>query len=103
MQEVSNALDNNPIVLLYFFSDDCAPCKVLREKIRQLPLDNFPLVKVVFIPGKENPEICARYRVLSLPVLMLMAEGKEHRRYGIHTSVNEITQEIIRLEQMLKP
>ncbi len=95
--------DTPPVALLYFYSDDCAPCGALRAKLNDLLSVQFPGLPLSMIDGKAHPQTSVSHGVLSLPTLILLAEGKEYRRYGIYTSISQVRDDIIKLLELLGP
>lgn len=63
-------------VLLDFWADWCAPCKVLLpilEKLAQEFAGQFTLAKINI---EEQPEIAAQFQVRSVPTVMLVVQGQ---------------------------
>ncbi|MCX7698752.1 MAG: thioredoxin [Candidatus Goldbacteria bacterium] len=73
-EEAINKYEN---IVIDFWADWCAPCKMLSPIIEQLAKENFS--KIVF--GKlnvdENPNIAAEYEIMSIPTLLIFKKGKK--------------------------
>lgn len=67
-------------VLLDFWADWCAPCKMLAPVLADLADDYQGLLRVVKINADENQDTAARLAVRGLPSLVLMQGGVEVRR-----------------------
>ncbi len=69
-------------VLIDFYADWCAPCKVFAGEIAAFA-DKTTDVKVCKINVDASEELAAMYGILSIPTLILVRGGKEiARRVG---------------------
>jgi thioredoxin 1 len=68
-------LESDVPVLVDFYADWCGPCKRLAPALEQLAKDN-PGAKVVKVNVDDNPELAAKYRVESIPTLMVFKDGE---------------------------
>lgn len=99
--EILDILEKNRAVLLYFSSNDCSVCKVLKEKVKDSISRNFPKVEFFEISSKENLQVCADFGVLSFPTILLFFDSKEFKRYGRNISLNIFNIEVSRLYKMV--
>lgn len=83
---------NDQPSLLYFWSDDCAPCVTQAQFLRQLPEQVREQVRVEKIDAEKEPEMAATYGVFTLPTTMLVdGQGSvRHVNYGL-TDVRKLT------------
>nr|2YNX_A Chain A, LACA THIOREDOXIN [synthetic construct]2YNX_B Chain B, LACA THIOREDOXIN [synthetic construct] len=67
---------NNKVVVVDFWAEWCGPCRMIAPIIEELAKEYAG--KVVF--GKlnvdENPEIAAKYGIMSIPTLLFFKNGK---------------------------
>jgi thiol-disulfide isomerase/thioredoxin len=82
-------LEGKAAVLLYFYSDHCAPCTQLRPKIKELISNEFNQVELILVNAETHPELTAGFGAFSFPVLILFFDGKEFRRYSKYISLHE--------------
>jgi thioredoxin-like negative regulator of GroEL len=101
MKSIRELTEGAPIALLYFFSEDCAPCITLRKKIRDLLDERFPHIPLVMLDGKNYPELMQEHLIVSFPTALLMADGREFRRYGLYSGIQSIADDISRLESLM--
>lgn len=101
IEQVDELVNNNPATLLYFYSDNCAPCISLRPKVVELVCDRFPKIKMFFIDSVAHPEISGKYGVFSMPTLILYFEGKEYSRKSKYMAIPQLAETISRPYQML--
>lgn len=71
--------------LLYFRADSCAVCPTQGRIIDQLAGQWADQVDIRRIDAEREPEMAARYRVLSLPTTILIDAGGrvQHVNYGL--------------------
>jgi thioredoxin-like negative regulator of GroEL len=96
-QKLTGLINSSENLLVYFFSDYCAPCRNLRPKVEKLIQDRFPLMDLVFINAEAKPDIAAKFQVFSYPVLVFFFEGKEYLRYSKYVSISELSDSIGRI------
>lgn len=88
-------LANGQPSLLYFWSDDCAPCVTQAQFLRQLPDQVSEQVRVEKIDAEKEPQMAATYGVFTLPTTMLVdGQGSvRHVNYGL-TDVRKLTSQL---------
>ena len=72
-------LKSEKTVLIDFYADWCAPCKMLSPIIEQVAEENKE-IKVVKINVDELQDIAAEYEVMSIPTLVVIKNGQEVNR-----------------------
>lgn len=63
-------------VLVDFWAEWCPPCHMIAPMLDQLAGELEGTVAIRKVNTDEHPELGARYRVLSLPTLMLFVDGE---------------------------
>ncbi|MBN2348664.1 MAG: thioredoxin [Bacteroidales bacterium] len=77
MQANFNTLiQSNTPVLVDFYADWCAPCKMMTPVLKQLKENLGDKIKIIKINVDANPEISARYQIRSIPATMLFKNGQ---------------------------
>ena len=66
-------------VLLDFYADWCAPCKVVAKEIEQAAGEYYK-VKFCRMDAEANADLAMIYGIISVPVLVLIKDGKEVAR-----------------------
>ena len=74
-------------VLIDFFATWCAPCRMLAPSVHALA-EETPGLKVYQVDVDEEPALAARFRVMSIPTLVLLKDGKP-----VKTSVGLVPRE----------
>lgn len=62
-------------VLIDLYADWCAPCKMLAPILEEIA-DEHPEYKVCKINVDESPSIAAAFRASSIPMLVVVKDGK---------------------------
>jgi thioredoxin-like negative regulator of GroEL len=96
VQSLTKDIHNHPAILLYFFSNQCAPCVSLRPKVEELLKREFPKMHLQWIDSQDNPEVMTFFGAFSFPTLVIFFEGKEYRRYSKYVSLSQLSDDISR-------
>lgn len=75
----SEVLQSDKTVLIDFYADWCGPCKILSPIVEEVAKENAD-VKVVKINVDSEQEIAMEYKVMSIPTLAVIKDGKEINR-----------------------
>ena len=62
-------------VLLDFWASWCGPCRMVGPIVDEIA-DERPDIKVGKVNVDEQPELAAEFRVMSIPTLMVIRDGK---------------------------
>ena len=62
-------------VLLDFFASWCGPCRMVGPILDEIAQERED-IKVCKVDIDQQPELASRFRVMSVPTLMVMKEGK---------------------------
>ena len=77
-------------VLVDFFATWCGPCKMLAPMLEELSEKLPENCEIVKIDVDQNPEAARKFRVMSVPTLILFENGQPaERMVGVH-SLDEI-------------
>ncbi len=71
-EEILNA---NGKVLLDFWAPWCGPCRMVSPIIDEIAVERLD-IKVGKINVDEQPELAAQFKVMSIPTLVVMENGK---------------------------
>jgi len=99
--EISSLIAKEAAVIIYFYSDNCAPCLSLRPKVKQLVADNFPEIKLALVNSEKYPALPAVYSVFANPTIILFFEGREYRRESKYISIPQFSEAIARPYNMI--
>lgn len=71
----SEVLSSDKPVLLDFYADWCGPCRMVGPIVSEISDDRSD-VKVGKINVDEQPELAAQFQVMSIPMLVVIKNGK---------------------------
>lgn len=72
--EVLNATEP---VLVDFYADWCGPCKMMAPIIDELSEEYKGIIKVGKVNIDESMNLAQKYRVLSIPTVMIFVDGED--------------------------
>jgi len=68
-------LQSEKTVLLDFFATWCGPCKMLAPILDEIAEERED-IKVCKVDVDQEPELAARYQVVSIPTLFILEKGE---------------------------
>ena len=72
----SEVLGSSQPVLVDFWADWCGPCRLLSPTIEELASELGESAKVGKLNVDENPETAAKYRISSIPSVLVFHDGE---------------------------
>lgn len=86
----------------YFTGSNCNVCKVLKPKLKELFKANFPKASFFEINIEEDPAKAADFMVFTIPVLVLLVDGKEYIKFVRTFSLKEVEEKLERVYKLLE-
>ena len=68
-------LQSSQPVLVDFWAEGCGPCRMMLPVVEELA-GELKNAKVCKINVDEQPQLAAKYRVMTIPTLMVVKDGK---------------------------
>ena len=81
---------NDVPVLVDFYSPTCGPCLMMGPQFAQAARDLFPAVRLAKIDTASEQGVASRYRIMSVPTLILFRNGREVARQSGAMSAPDI-------------
>lgn len=89
----SEVLESAMPVIVFFHASWCGACSSLAPTVDQLVFDLVGKAKIVKLSVDDSKDLARKYRVMSIPTLLLMKNGKEEKRIvGIHSKTEIISE-----------
>ena len=101
MEALQAAINSEKGLLLYFSSDSCSVCKVLKPKVSELLNKKFPQMRSLYVDIEKSPVIAGQFRVFTMPTILIFFDGKEQQRYSRNISMHQLEASIDRPYQLL--
>lgn len=76
------------LVLVDFYADWCGPCQMLAPELERLS-DELG-IKVVKINVDEVSEVARRFRIMSIPTLLLYKNGEQVKRQSAYMPFEQL-------------
>ncbi|TAK77384.1 MAG: thioredoxin [Dehalococcoidia bacterium] len=72
----ADVVNNEMPVLVDFWAPWCGPCRMVAPVVDELALEYEGRVKFFKVNVDDNPEVAARYRIRSIPTLLVFKGGE---------------------------
>ena len=92
-KNIENLISNNDIALIDFYADWCGPCKALSPIIDEIAEKEKHIV-VGKVNVEEEKDLANKYRVRSIPTMVVFKGGKEVNRLVGFMPKEEILEKI---------
>lgn len=86
----NEVLNSAKPVLLDFYADWCGPCKMLSPVLHEIGEEKGDELKIGKLNVDDNMELAMRYKVISIPMLILFKDGKDVAKSVGYCSKEEI-------------
>ena len=84
MEKFNELIQSTKPVLVDFYAEWCGPCKMMKPRILDVAERMGDNVKVVQIDVDKEKELATRFRISSVPTLIIFKNGKQQwRQSGI--------------------
>ncbi|MBW3015537.1 thioredoxin [Candidatus Woesearchaeota archaeon] len=86
-------------VLVDFFASWCGPCRMLAPIFEELSEEFTGKVKFAKVSTEEEPMLSSKYRIQSIPCMILFKDGQEFHRFIGFASKNQLRESLNKVLQ----
>jgi len=101
ISEYTSEIQSAKAALVYFSHEQCNVCKVLKPKVAELFVSEFPLVELCYVDMEKSPEIAGQNSIFAAPTLIIYFEGHESIRKSRNVNLSELATEVERPYNLL--
>jgi thioredoxin 1 len=76
----AEVLSSDRPVLVDFWAEWCVPCHMVSPVVEEIARDFADRMKAAKLNVDDNPETTRKYRVMSIPTLIVFKDGEEKAR-----------------------
>ncbi len=84
MASFSDLVSGDIPVVIDFYADWCAPCRMMPSILKEVKNTKGDQVRILKIDVDKNPKLAAKYGIRNIPTLMIFQNGKSiWRKAGV--------------------
>lgn len=94
MASFQDLINGETPVLVDFFAEWCAPCKMMPPILQEVKKELKDQIKIIKIDVDKNQQAAAHYQISGVPTLMIFKSGKSVWRQSGVVQPQQIIQQI---------
>lgn len=97
---IQQNMEKKGMSLYYFSRPSCGVCGAIKPKVREI-LAQYPEIRAFDINLDQVPEAAGQLSIMTIPAVLVYADGKEWIREARYFSMSELSEKIRRPYEML--
>lgn len=94
-------VEESPAVCFYLSTPECNVCKVLKPKVIEMLMKDFPKIEFHYVDLNEAKEIAGQLSVFAVPTILIFFDGKEIIRASRNIHIEKLRELINRYYKMI--
>ena len=87
MEKFNELIQSSKLVLVDFYAEWCGPCQIMKPRLLDVAERMGDDIKIIQIDVDKEKELATRFRIASVPTLIIFKNGKQQwRQSGIISS-----------------
>ena len=95
MKTFEEIISEDKPVLVDFYADWCAPCKMMPPILKEVKADLGDKVTIIKIDVDRNPQVAATYQVRGIPTLIVFKNGEVQWRTSGVVPAQQLEQKLL--------
>ena len=87
-------LKTNKTVIVDFYAEWCGPCKMMSPIIDEIAEELGEKIKVGKVNSDENIELVEKYKIISIPTIIIFKNGEVTKKFIGFTDKEDIINEV---------
>lgn len=96
IEEFNDFIASKEATVVYFSTQECNVCKVLKPKLIEMLKEKFPLFSFAYVDCNLSKNLSAQNSIFSVPTIIFYIQGKELFRKSRNINLKELEFELQR-------
>lgn len=101
IDEYNRFVVDNPGAVIYFSTNECSVCKVLKPKLKSFLENDYSEMAFAYVNINETKDVSAANQVFTVPTILFYFDGKEFIRKSRNINMATLSQGLDRLYSMM--
>ncbi|MCP3029116.1 thioredoxin family protein [Halobacillus sp. A5] len=101
IEEEHELVDKEMLALVYISQPGCSVCHSLLPQVEEL-LSEFSRITSIHVDAAQVKEIAGEFTVFTVPVVILLSEGKELDRMARFVPLGELHEKLVKYNKLVQ-
>lgn len=90
LETLQEKIEGEAALLIYFSTESCSVCKILKPKVSDLLSEHFPKMAACYVDTDKSPVLSGQHRIFTIPSILIFFQGKEHARLSRNIALHQL-------------